>query len=126
MSTIDASGEKEVRRTVRLLEMGKQGTGDPFKQLAVAMKIKELPAEVRSLAEARIEGEGRPAASSAQAEAPTLEAAVRDVVAELGSSAELARELGLSEAELQALLNDLPGDFESRVAAEAARLAGQI
>jgi outer membrane biosynthesis protein TonB len=53
-----------------------------------------------------------------------LGAAVKAVVADLAGSPELASELGLSEADLQALLNELPADYESRVAAEATRLAG--
>jgi hypothetical protein len=52
-----------------------------------------------------------------------LEDAVKEVVTDFGSPTELASELGMSETELQEILNDLPADFESRVAAEAARLA---
>jgi hypothetical protein len=63
-----------------------------------------------------------PPAESAEA---AIDEAVKGVVAELTSSPELAAELGMTEIELQSLLNDLPTDFESRVAAEAARLASQ-
>ena len=52
-----------------------------------------------------------------------LEDAVKEVVTDFGSPSELASELGMSETDLQEILNDLPADFESRVAAEAARLA---
>jgi hypothetical protein len=52
-----------------------------------------------------------------------LEEAIKEVVTDFGSPTELASELGISENELQEILGDLPADFESRVAAEAARLA---
>lgn len=65
----------------------------------------------------------RTATADEMAEA-ALDAAVKAVVADLAGSPELASELGLSEADLQALLNELPADFESRVAAKATRLAG--
>jgi hypothetical protein len=43
----------------------------------------------------------------------------------MGDTAALAGELGLDENELKEILADLPADFEARVAAEAARLAGE-
>lgn len=54
-----------------------------------------------------------------------LEAIAKDVATDFGNSAELADQLGISEDELKDILGDLPADFESRVAAEAARLASE-
>jgi hypothetical protein len=67
-----------------------------------------------------------PASESASAPVPeTLDVAVHQVVADMGDTAALAGELGLNENELKEILADLPADFEARVAAEAARMAGE-
>jgi hypothetical protein len=115
----DSAREEEVRRAVFLIERLKENPPDDTAQLlALGRRFKAIPDDIRSEAISAT----RPA-ESAQTVATTLEAAVKDAVADLGSSAELASELGLSEAEVQEILSDLPADFESRVAAEAARLA---
>jgi hypothetical protein len=54
-----------------------------------------------------------------------LQAIAKEVATDFGNSSELASELGVSEDELKDILDDLPADFESRVAAEAARLAAE-
>jgi hypothetical protein len=64
-----------------------------------------------------------PKAAPSAPEEVKLEEAVKEVATDFGNATELAGELGISEKELQEILNDLPDDFESRVAAEAARLA---
>ncbi len=52
-----------------------------------------------------------------------LEAIAKDVATDFGNSSDLATQLGISKDELKDILSDLPADFESRVAAEAARIA---
>jgi hypothetical protein len=56
---------------------------------------------------------------------PDFQAIAKDLATDFGDSSELATRLGISEDELKDILSDLPADFESRVAAEAARLAAQ-
>lgn len=66
-----------------------------------------------------------PAAGEAPPIPSDLQAIAKDVATDFGNSSELASQLGISEDELKDILDDLPADFESRVAAEAVRLAAE-
>jgi hypothetical protein len=115
----DEAREREVRRAVLLFKrLNENPPTNVIQTVALCQMVKKVPNDIR--AEAL---KGLPPADHGEAAVTTLEATVKDVVAHLESSAELASELGVSENELREILGDLPADFEERVAAEAARLA---
>ena len=115
--------EREIRKAVILLAM-RQNDMETFRRLAVELKIRELPNDIRAKADATDTAslKMQPGAAGPMAEelAVQIEVEVQQVMNELAPEnlGILAQELGISEDELRNLVSELPDNFERMVADE--------
>ncbi len=115
--------ELDIRRVARLLTLRREDK-DIFRRVAVEMKLRAVPADLRAQAERRLGGEGGAkdtAAALSPAElAKQVETEVQVVMGDLAPDnlGSLAAELGIDESELATLIGDLPDNFEQLVADE--------